>query len=122
MLTSFLEYVSMRVDPVMSLCVIFKTWIETFAYSDVAENSYKNPDEPRHYCQSVRQALLKDSLPSPELFLEVVIVSCVYTYRNHSYDIDSIIGVAFKHFFTQNPDSQPHDANITHTNKFEFLS
>ena len=49
-------YVCVRVrvceEAVMSLCIIFKTWIETFAYSDVAKKSYKNPGEPRHYCQS----------------------------------------------------------------------
>ena len=67
MLTSFLEYVCMRVDPVMSLCVIFKTWIETFAYSDVAENSEKNPDEPRHYCQPGNCSLLRGGLTSGDL-------------------------------------------------------
>ena len=58
MLTSFLEYVCMRVDPVMGLCVIFKTWIETFAYSDVAESCHKYREKSQHDCHEVGYALL----------------------------------------------------------------
>ena len=54
MLATVFEYVCMGVYPVMTLCVIFEIWVETFAYSDVAESCYKNPDKPEHDCQPVR--------------------------------------------------------------------
>ena len=111
MLTTFFEYVCMRVYPVTSLCVILKTWIETFAYVDMAVGCHENPQKPGHGGQLVKYVLLKDGVTSRPL-----------TSRNHNCDKEYIIGVAFQHFFKQNQDSQPHDANITHTDKSNFLS
>ena len=59
MLTTFFEYVCKRVYPVMSLCVILKTWIETFAYSDDTESCCKKTDNHEHGCQSLRRVSSK---------------------------------------------------------------
>ena len=58
MLTTFLEYVCLRVH-VMSLCLAFKTWIETFAHPDAAIKCCKKTDKSGHGRQSVRYNQLR---------------------------------------------------------------
>ena len=106
MLTAFLKDVCMRGYHFTSLCVICKTWIETFASTDIAGGSYENPQNPGHGGHFVRENLLNASLRSK------------LPVRRHR----SVIEVAFQHFFYQNQDSSPHNANITHTYKSNFLS
>ena len=79
MLTPFLKDVCMRGYHIMSLCVIFKTWIETFACPDIAECCHENPEKPGHSGQLVTYVPLKESLKS-RLLLS----------RKHNYDMNTI--------------------------------
>ena len=117
MLTPFLKDVCMRGYHIMSLCVIFKTWIETFACPDIAECCHENPEQPGHGGQLVTYVPPKESLKS-RLLLS----------RTHNYDMNTIKLITSEYLrsciqkkFGQNQDSQQHRGqHHTDTNRILY--
>ena len=107
-LATFLEYVCTRVYPTMSLCVVFKTWIETFADSGEAKSGNNNPEDPGHGWQTAKYYSLGYSLLDCQSKIQL---------PRHGHHI-----VAFESF--QKKDSRPHDASHTHihTNQIFIIS